>query len=177
MPEYSNKPTTNGEFTGEVFVHLPQVEHARCGGKTRFCGSLSPSADEAEQQAAYKALRYMESRLKLVIVDMNYLDRVEAACKHNTMLEFLCRARDLCHNMMTQWSNMCDSLGSCVDVSPGQCLVTEDSRSIGTDYAATKFCKDGMAKIIDECHRAYQHADAILKDVQTCYAASSEDYE
>jgi hypothetical protein len=34
-----------------------------------------------------------------------------------------------------------------------------------------------MAKIIDECHRAYQHADAILKDVQTCYAASSEDYE
>jgi hypothetical protein len=78
-PQYSNEPTKNGEFTGEVIVQLPQIECVRCGGRTMFCGRLRLSADEAEEDAAYKVIRYMESRLKVVIVDMNYLDRTAGA--------------------------------------------------------------------------------------------------
>jgi hypothetical protein len=39
------------------------------------------SADEAKEVASYKANRYIESRLKVTIVDMNHLDRAEAAAK------------------------------------------------------------------------------------------------
>lgn len=39
-PEFSNAPTENGEFTGEVIFHLSLIESVGCGGRTKFNGGI-----------------------------------------------------------------------------------------------------------------------------------------
>lgn len=165
VAEYINEPSHGRQFTGEVLLQLPDIEHAGVGGRTRFHGSLCLTAAEAEQDAAHKALRFMESRLKLSIVDMNYLDKVEAEAVHHSMVILLRNMIRLAENIGKEWCKMNEYMYAGAGIFDGPKMRTVD----GVDLVAVKYCNEAMVKLNAETNIAYEAAVAKIKELKKYY--------
>lgn len=170
--EYSNEPLSGGKFTGEVMIELPEIQDARCGGRTKFHGGMCLSAAEAEEAAAHKALSFMESKLKLTIVDMNYADKVEAQATHYSMVNLLRNMIRLAGNIEEDWSNMNDYLDAGADMFGGQTMMT--TLSSNAVVAAMKFCEEAMAKLRADSVRSYKAAADKMQQLKKYYPSNAE---
>ncbi|CAN6334681.1 unnamed protein product [Urochloa humidicola] len=173
--EYSNEPVGRGEFIGQVIVHLPDVENARCGGRTKFNGELRYSAAKAEEHAAYKALRYMEANLKLTIMDINYPERLEAEANHEFRLNLLRSMVGLARNVLDDWCKMNERIDDGVYIYGGDRPSITLSTLSHAEIVALKFCEEGFAKLQVDCKSAYQIAVGKMKYLDK-YKESDEEY-
>jgi hypothetical protein len=165
--EYINEPANSGEFTGEVMIQLPDIEDARCGGRTKFRGRLCLSAAEAEEAAAYKALSFMESKLKLTIVDLNYPDKVEAQATHQSMVQLLRNMIRLAGDVEKDWSNMNDYIDAGANMFGDQTLSTSiPSAAVG---AAMKFCEESIVRLCGESLRSFKDAADKMHNLKKYY--------
>jgi hypothetical protein len=170
--EYINEPTSGGEFTGEVMLELPHIEDARCGGRTKFHGGMCLSTAQAEEAAAHKALSFMGSKLKLIIVDMNYPDKVEAQATHHSMVNLLRNMIRLAGNVEKDWSNMNEYMDAGADMFG--CAIMRTSISSNVVVGAMKLCEEGMAKLRANSFRAYKAAADKLKQLEKYYPRNDE---
>jgi hypothetical protein len=163
--EYSNEVLFKcGLFRGEVIIQLPKVEEARCGGRTKFHGIDLFTAAEAEEDAAGKALRFLETKLKLVIVDKNYADRVEAKNNHVFRTRLLENFLGVAERIKKQWAHMNEYLNGAVHVFAGEgVLISADQ------VAARKFVFDGFVKVADDCNSRYEASCSKIKDMYKYY--------
>ncbi|KAL6614628.1 hypothetical protein ACP70R_036898 [Stipagrostis hirtigluma subsp. patula] len=72
---YLNEPTNEGQYIGSVILDLPEIDSAKCCGKTKLLGEVKPNAKMAQASAAAAALRFIQSEYKFIIKDLYYDER------------------------------------------------------------------------------------------------------
>ncbi|CAO2153129.1 unnamed protein product [Urochloa humidicola] len=172
--EYNNRPDKYGQFDGEVIINLPVIEDARCGGRTKFSGGVRSSAAEAEEDAAGKALRYMEKNLNFAIVDINYAERLEAEANHDTMVKLLRSMVGLARKVLNYWSTMNEHMDAGVDIFGEHRTSFSMTPLSPVEVAALKFCQDGFVKVHAECSDGYEAAMEKLKGLDKYKIRSGE---
>lgn len=93
-PEYVSSPNPDGHVKSVVTIDFPYIPTLKCGGKTALSG-LAYSSVEAEEEAAFAALLFIEQNFKTQVMDFNYSERKTAVNEENRLLAMLSKTLEL----------------------------------------------------------------------------------
>lgn len=110
-PEYW-KDFDDYTHTGYVKINFGVLDELNCYGNIVFRGYGSSSALGSEQDAAGAALKEIEKKFEVIIVDFNHDDRVGAEKEHKSIVGLLKKMFELADNVKFQCPDMLDTINS-----------------------------------------------------------------
>lgn len=174
-PKYSNEVFFQaGLFCGYVNLVLPTIMEAGCGGETYIRGVELSNAFSAEESAAEKALSFLESNLKLTIVDLNYSERIYAIEKDKLLTKLRTCLVDAASRIKKDWSSMVECIHDGVDIFGGGAGSYPGGSHSAARVAAIEFCSEGLAKAHEDCVQGYEAVVAKIKSSSQFYPSLSE---
>jgi hypothetical protein len=88
LAKYRNIPEPHGVVQSSAFFEFPHMPNFKYGGKLAIQGKDYTSV-EADEEAAYQALIFIEENFKTRVVDLNYSQRKKALKEQNKLITLL----------------------------------------------------------------------------------------
>ncbi|KAL6622855.1 hypothetical protein ACP70R_032734 [Stipagrostis hirtigluma subsp. patula] len=147
LPDYMSKPyTQRSMFHGYVTVDLPFVPNVPCVGRVQFDGkAIKETSGRAEEQAAAKAICYIEKKYHVNVKDLNYQKRVAAKGRYKDLAGLEFRFFQLGEKIKHRWALMNKGLDMARDLFG----YVPDHVSAGKKKAL-HFCSPDVKKIYED---------------------------
>jgi hypothetical protein len=86
--KYRNGPQPHGIVHSSAIFQFPHMPNFKYGGKLAIPGKAYTSR-EADEEAAYQALQFIEENFKTRVVDLNYSQRKKALKEQNKLITLM----------------------------------------------------------------------------------------
>ncbi|KAL6610747.1 hypothetical protein ACP70R_040716 [Stipagrostis hirtigluma subsp. patula] len=163
VPEYKNKLYTDRYmFRGYVIVDLAEVERVNCSGRIEIKGDrVKETSMLAEEHAAGNAIRFLESKYKLQVKDLNYEERVLAKGRAEHLASLEWKFKEIGDQVILKWSNMVEYLKATYEMYAFPIITVTDAPKRAMD-----FCANGILKLHQEAMEAMKVASASVKEMK-----------
>lgn len=144
--KYSNGPDDDGMVEAVVKFRFPFIKQLKYGGKLKKRGKGNTSAN-AEENAAFEALLFIEENFNVTVVDLNFPERVDAENGEKMLMRMLQEILDVGESVKEMLDNFVNTLAAksdefrCENSSLLQGQVGE------YQIEAYKICLDGITRL------------------------------
>lgn len=144
--KYSNGPDNDGMVEAVVKFRFPYIKQLKYGGKLKKRGKGKTSAN-AEENAAFEALLFIEENFSVTVVDLNFPERVDAENGEKMLMRMLGEILAVGESVKEMLDNFVKTLAGKSDE-----FICENSSllqgQVGEDQIdAYKLCLEGIRRL------------------------------
>lgn len=163
---YTNGPGEGHVIDAEVVFHIPHTKNVRFGGNLKRQGRSIQSSAAAEEEAAYRALRFIEKQFKVKVVDYNYSQRARAREAHNNLVSILESTLYIARDVEDQWSRMLSCIEELSDTFDYDPISVYKGPDAGEQVKAEQFCAANVREVKDDYQEGYKSCDKLFDDMK-----------
>lgn len=148
-----------------MVFYMPEIPDVDLCGNLTIRGKATRSL-EAEEDAAFKALLYMEKKFKLKIVDLNHAERVAAENEQKLLVRLLEQIVDVGDDVSVYWGKMVKSVATEKSAYPLDATNSNKGPGAAKKRDAYKFCAKCLEDLDKETTERYEACAFRFEELQ-----------